>query len=155
MKATASTTPPAAKKPVFINTKDVALLTARLAQILAEEVDLLEAMKVRDIEKLQEEKLFLIEALETHRKILKQRPELSETIPSQDKHELRQVVEVFEDMLAQNHRKLQMAKEVNEHVVNAIRDVVIEKTQNPYYGNSGMKKMAQFESSSITLNKHI
>lgn len=156
MKATATSQPPSTiKKPAILNAKDMGLLTARLAQILAEEVDLLDAMKIRDLEKLQEEKLYLLEALETYRKLLSQRPDLSETIPSQDKHELQQIVDVFEDMLEQNHRKLLMAKQVNESVVNAIRDVVTEKTQRPYYGSRGIKQMATFESSSITLNKQI
>lgn len=153
MRATTSTITP--KKNLALNGKDLALMTARLTQVLAEEVDLLEAMKVKDIEKLQEEKLFLIDALETHRKILRQRPELSETIPSQDKQDLADVVEIFEDILEQNHRKLKMAKEVNEQVVNAIREVVTEKTQNPYYSNQGIKRMAAFESSSVTLNQQI
>lgn len=151
----ASSIQPKPKKPIVINAKDVSMLTARLAQVLAEEVDLLEAMKVRDIEKLQEEKLFLIDALETHKKILRQRPELSETIPSQDKYELAKVVDVFEDILQENHRRLKMAKEVNAQVVNAIRDVVQEKSQTPYYGSRGTKHMAAYESMSVTLNQHI
>ena len=151
----ASTPHPKPKKPIVINAKDISMLTARLAQVLAEEVDLLEAMKVRDIEKLQDEKLFLVDALETHRKILKQQPQLSETIPSQDKHDLAQVVEVFEDILAENHRRLTMAKEVNAQVVGAIREVVEEKSQTPYYGRRGTQYMTAFDNMSVTLNEQI
>jgi predicted nucleotidyltransferase len=39
--------------------QDVITLTARLAQLLAEEVDLLGEMKVQKIEALQKEKLFM------------------------------------------------------------------------------------------------
>ena len=38
--------------------QDVVMLTARLAQLLAEEVDLLGDMKVKKIEALQQEKIY-------------------------------------------------------------------------------------------------
>ena len=143
------------RKPIVLNAKDICTLTARLAQVLAEEVDLLNDMKLQDVEKLQEEKLFLLDALESYKKIVKRQPELSESIPSQDKQDLKDVVHVFEDILQQNHRKLQMAKEVNEQVVKAIRDVVTEKAQTPYYGNSGIVGTTSFENSSVTLNEQV
>ena len=152
-KNTATTTKP--KRPIVLNAQDICTLTARLAQVLAEEMDLLNDMKIQDVEKLQEEKLFLLDALESYKKIVKRQPELSETIPSQDKRDLQDVVHVFEDILQQNHRKLQMAKEVNEQVVKAIRDVVTEKSQTPYYGNRGIVGTTGFESSSVTLNESV
>lgn len=143
------------KQPVMINAKDVITLTARLAQILAEEVDLLRAMKVRDIERLQEEKLFLIEALEAHKKILKKHPQLSESIPSRDKEDLEGVIDVFNNILEENSRRLQMAKEVNHQVVKAIRDVVTEHALTKYYDGDGMKQIAPYETLSVTLNQTI
>lgn len=143
------------QRPIIIHAKDVTTLTARLAQLLAEEVDLLSAMKVKDIEKLQNEKLFLIEALETHKKILKAHPGLSDTIPSQDKDELREVVAVFQDILAENHRRLQTAKEVNNQVVNAIKQVVAEKSMRPSYNNHGVNGRTAYQSMSVTLDQRI
>src|SRR3954463_10295736 len=86
--------------------RDTITLTARLAQLLAEEVDLLSEMKVSRIEALQQEKLFLVNALEAQRKLVDKYPQLSETIPSQDREDLREVVEVFDSILEENHRKL-------------------------------------------------
>ena len=143
------------KKAVMIDAKDLSMLTARLAQVLAEEVDLLKASKVSDIAKLQEEKLFLIDALEVHKTILKQRPELLDTIPSRDKHDLKQVVDIFEEILRENHQRLLVAKEINEQVVKAISEVVAEKSRKPYYGKHGVTESGVFEHHSVTLNQQV
>lgn len=143
------------KKPVMIDAKDISLMTARLAQILAEEVDLLKEAKVRDIEKLQQEKIFLIDALETQKKLIQQRPELVDTIPSRDKHDLQKVADLFEDILKENHMRLRMAKEVNEQIVAAITESVSERSRTPYYGRNGMTGTAVFERNSVSLNEKI
>jgi len=138
-----------------LQTRDVITLTARLAQILAEEVDLLSEMKVSKIEALQQEKLFLTSALESQRKMMDKHPELRETIPSQDKQDLREVVEVFNDILAENHRKLTIAKEVNHKIVEAITSVVRQSTQSNAYSGKGATAQANFEVLSVTLDKQI
>lgn len=153
--ATSITQTAQAPKAIAINARDLITLTARLAQILAEEVDLLKALKVREIDKLQEEKLFLIDALETYKKIIVRHPELSETIPSRDKADLQAMVDVFEGVLDENRRRLQMAKEVNQQVVKAIREVVTEHAETPYYGMDGMRSIGAFERMSVTLNQTI
>jgi hypothetical protein len=141
--------------PTEIKIRDVITLTARLAQLLAEEVDLLSAMKVSKIAALQKEKIFLTNAIEAHRKMLVKHPGFSETIPSQDKHDLKEVMGVFKDILEENHRKLLLAKEVNHKIVQAITDVVKEKTQSKVYSASGVTGAAAFESVSVTLNETI
>jgi hypothetical protein len=133
----------------------VVTLTARLAQILAEEVDLLAEMKISKIEALQQEKIFITNALEAQRKHLDKHPHLRETIPSQDKEDLARVVEVFNDMLEENHRKLMLAKEVNYKIVEAITDVVRQSTQSNVYNGYGATGFAPFETLSVTLNKRI
>lgn len=148
-------TTPNTQKPLVINARDVITLTARLAQILAEEVDLLKVMKVKEIDKLQEEKLFLIDALETYKKILNRHPALSETIPSRDKKDLEALIEVFNNVLEENHRRLQMAREINHQVVKAIREVVTEHAETPYYGINGKRNIAPYERLSVTLNQAI
>lgn len=146
--ATPATTPK-------LKIQDVITLTARLAQLLAEEVDLLSAMKVKQIEALQQEKLFLVSALEAQRKLVDRHPALLETIPSQDKQDLQEVVEVFNNILEENHRKLLMAKEVNHKIVEAITAVVKENTQSRAYGKKGVTSNIPFETLSVTLNKTI
>lgn len=140
---------------VKLKIQDVITLTARLAQLLAEEVDLLSDMKVSKIEALQQEKLFLVSALEAQRKLVDKNPHLLETIPSQDKKDLEEVVDVFRDILAENHRKLLLAKEVNHKIVEAITAVVKESSQSRVYDGKGVTGNAAFETLSVTLNKTI
>ena len=135
--------------------KDVITLTARLAQLLAEEVDMLGDLKVAKIEALQQEKLFLVNALDAQRKILDKHPNLVETIPSQDKKDLEEVVKVFNNILEENHTKLLIAREVNHKIVQAITDVVKQKSMSRVYDGRGVTGVAPFETLSVTLNKHI
>ncbi len=148
---TSMPTPPRAS----IQMQDIITLTARLAQIMAEEVDLLKQMNLKKIAALQEEKLFLTQALEANKKLLKRHPDLSEQIPSRDKADLAEVVEVFEAILEENHRKLQMAKEVNQQVVNAIREAVREQASTRCYNSNGQRPMNPYAAVSVTLNQAI
>lgn len=152
--STPQATAPALNTP-RLKIQDVITLTARLAQLLAEEVDLLGDMKVSQIEALQQEKLFLVSALEAQRKLVDRHPHLLETIPSQDKKDLEEVVEVFNNILEENHRKLLMAKEVNHKIVEAITAVVKENSQSHVYGMKGTANNVPFETLSVTLNKTI
>lgn len=146
---------PKVPSPPTLRVQDVITLTARLAQLLAEEVDLLSEMKVSKIEALQQEKLFLINALEAQRKLIDKNPQLIESIPSQDKQDLQEVVNVFNDILEENHRKLLMAKEVNHKIVEAITQVVKESTASRSYDGKGYNGTAPFETLSVTLNKTV
>ncbi len=134
---------------------DVSTLTARLAQILAEEVDLLGAMKVSQIEALQKEKQFLVSALEAQKTLVSRNPHVLDTIPSQDRDEFESLTEVFNDILEENHRRLQQAREVNQSVVKAITKVVKEHAASRYYNSYGVKDIAPKEVISVTLNKKI
>ena len=144
-----------APKEQALRVQDVVTLTARLAQILAEEVDLLGEMKVSKIADLQKEKLFLISALEAQKKLLDKKPHLAETIPSQDKQDLKEVMDVFNDILEENHHKLKVAKKVNEKIVQAITSVVRDSTKSASYSGKGTNGSAPFQTLSITLNETI
>lgn len=141
--------------PRGLDVKAIITVTARLAQLLAEEVDLLADMKVSKIEALQNEKLFLTNALEAQRKLIDKHPHIADTIPSQDKYDLEQVVEVFNHILEENHRKLLLAKEVNHKIVQAITSVVKEHNQSKVYNDDGFTGMAPFETLSVTLNQTV
>ena len=141
--------------PPELKAQDIITLTARLAQLLAEEVDLLSEMKVNKIEALQQEKIFLTNALEAQRKLLDRHPHLKETISASDKKDMQDVVRVFEDILAENHRKLKLAKEVNHQIVHAITQVVKETTQSRAYNHAGYSGQAGYTTMSVTLNKTI
>ncbi len=146
---------PADSKVPDFRINDVVMLTARLAQLLAEEVDLLGDMKVKKIEALQQEKIFLTNALEAQRKLIERHPYILDTIPSRDKKDMEDIAAVFENILNENHRKLLLAKEVNHKIVQAITDVVKETTLSRTYNGNGVTGPAAFNSLSVTLNKTI
>lgn len=139
--------------PEKLNASEIIHLTARLAQLLAEEVDLLGEMKIKKIEALQKEKLFLTSALEAHKKMLTRNPQLIDTIPSQDRRDLEGVVTVFEDILQENHRRLLRAKEVNMKIVQAVTEAVKDHSVSRVYGDNGVQGALGTESISITLNQ--
>lgn len=141
--------------PSQIKIQDVMTLTARLAQLLAEEADLLGAMKIKEIEKLQAEKLFLTNAIDAQRKLIEKHPHLLDTIPSRDKHDMEALVEVFNNILEENHRKLLLAREVNHKIVSAIKDVVKDHTVSKNYSGNGVSQNKPYENLSVTLDKVI
>lgn len=144
-----------ANEVINFRLQDVITLTARLAQLLAEEVDLLGEMKISKIEELQQEKIFITNALDAQRKLIERHPYMFDTIPSKDKKDLEDVATVFQDILAENHRKLLLAKEVNHKIVQAITEVVKETTQSRTYNVNGYSGVAAFNTLSVTLNQTI
>lgn len=140
-------------QPESINLRDVTNLTARLAQVLAEEVDHLGAMKIKKVQALQQEKLFLTSALEAHRRQITRNPHLLDAVPSQDKRDLEGVVRVFEDILKENHKRLQMARDVNRAVVDTITQVVKESAGSKVYGERGVQGALGNQALSITYNQ--
>lgn len=145
----------ASVNPPSIDVRAIITVTARLAQLLAEEVDLLTDMKVSKIESLQNEKIYLTNALEAQKKLIDKYPQVMDTIPSQDKGELQEVVNIFNDILEENHRKLLLAKEINHKIVQAITSVVKEQSQSKSYDDKGLTGMSSFDTMSITLNQTI
>ncbi|MDX2073089.1 MAG: hypothetical protein SFX19_01835 [Alphaproteobacteria bacterium] len=141
--------------PYEIRIQDVVTLTARLAQLLAEEVDLLGGMKLKEVEKLQHEKMFITNALDAQRKLLDKHPNALEQIPSRDKADLQRVVDVFNNILKENHRKLLLAKEVNHKIVSAIKEVVRDHTSSRTYGGDGITHYAPYETISVTLDSKV
>lgn len=142
-----------AKIPEKLNMQDIVTLTARLAQLLAEEVDQLKAMRLEKIRELQEEKQYLTQALEAHRRLLDKHPHLAETIPSRDRADLEGVVTVFQDILQENRRRLLMAREVNHRIVQAVTDVVREAAMSRVYDGRGAAGALGSDALSLTLNQ--
>lgn len=137
-----------------LDTETISLLTARLAQVLAEETDLLSTMRVSEIEKLQHEKILLVEALEKQKRLIERRPELLATMTDEQALELAQIIEIFQAVMKENHRRLLIAREVNRKVVEAISDAFSEANKNQIYDHTGATEATQ-ASVAVSLNKHI
>ncbi|MCH2546191.1 MAG: hypothetical protein MK052_01075 [Alphaproteobacteria bacterium] len=138
-----------------IKLPDMIAITARLAQILAEEVDCLDEMRISDIEDLQEEKRRLSRTLEMMKREVDRRPELRETFDDEDIATFTEVSEIFNEVLQENHRKLLIAKEINFRVVQAISDVVKDEMIRHGYNKRGTTGALRDGAPSISLNETI
>lgn len=140
--------------PREVNVGNVMAMTARLAQLLAEEADLLADMKIKAVEPLQKEKVWLTRALELQLKRVEKHPDLLADITDEERDDMEQLFAVFDQIKQENYRRLLSAKEVNQKMVEAITDVVNEQTKKGTYddeGNPDYKK----DSLSVTLNEKI
>lgn len=140
--------------PQHINISSVMAITARLAQLLAQEADLLAAMKIQDIAPLQKEKIMLTKAIELQLQRIQKYPEMLDFITDEERAELRDLVEIFDEVKAENYTRLLAAREVNQRVVEAITEAVNEQNRKPTYTEGGVNDR-QFDSISVTLDKRI
>lgn len=134
---------------------DVITLTARLAQLLAEEADLLEAMNIKRVGELQKEKLMLVSALDALKKQIAKQPELLEEITDEERDDLVQVVRVFNEILEENYRRLSRARAVNQRVVQAITQAVQEATRGDVYDRKGEAGKPVIQTVSMTVNEKV
>ncbi len=138
-----------------VQVQDLIALTARLAQILAQEADYLEAMQVSKLEPLQTEKIALTNALESVKRQLAKQPHLLEQMSDEDRDDLQQVVTVFHAVLEENYRRLTMARAVNQKIVEAISEVIHDTVKNDAYDRKGITGKPTLDSVSITLDKQV
>ena len=138
-----------------VNVENVIVLTARLAQVLAEEADLLADMRVSAIEGLQREKNLLAGALAKQKKLFDRFPHKLEEIGYEERERLEQIIEIFDSIMKENYRRLLIAKEVNRKVVEAIADAVSEAHAQALYNNKGVVGQTGPEAVSVTVDKHI
>lgn len=137
-----------------VDVEGIIALTVRLAQVLAQEADLLAEMRITDVEKLQKEKIALLEALEAQKRFVDRHPELLNLMSDEECLELAQIIEIFQTVMRENYRRLLIAKEVNLKVVEAISSVVKDSTRNGFYDESGRPEAIDM-TVSMTVDKRI
>lgn len=142
-----------AQLPSEASVNDIIALTARLAQVLAEEADLLAEMNIKRVGELQKEKLLLTSALEREKKLLAKNPRALHEISEEDRQDLLAVIEIFNTILAENYRRLLVSRDVNAHVVDAIGEVVHEATTNSVYDKKARPDNVARERLSVTLDE--
>ncbi|MBN67002.1 MAG: hypothetical protein CMM94_05490 [Rickettsiales bacterium] len=130
-------------------------LTARLAQVLAAEVDHLQEMKVSKIADLQKEKQLLVNALESVQKQIAREPAVIEEMTDEERDDLEQVIKVFNMVKEENHRRLRMARDVNQRVVETIKQVVADSNSSGVYTREGDTDHATAAELSVTLNEKV
>ncbi|MAR56073.1 MAG: hypothetical protein CMM93_02725 [Rickettsiales bacterium] len=138
-----------------ITVEDMIALTARLAQILAKEADLLEEMKVGEIGGLQKEKVALTNALESVKKQFAKHPELLDEIDEEQADRLREVVLLFNQICEENYRRLQAARRVNQELVGVISSIIKEESTKDVYNKKGVANQLKHDSVSLSLNESV
>lgn len=134
---------------------DMVAVMARLAQILAQEVDFLQAMRIKEIETLQEEKRKLTKLLTTMKRDFDRAGVRVGDFAEDQVRAFHEMAEIFNNVLQENQQKLLVAKEINYRVVQAISDVVEEESQRPGYNRRGTKSKARAGAPSVSLNERI
>ena len=137
-----------------IDIDSIIALTARLAQVLAEEADYLGEMKISLVGELQKEKLALLDAIEAQKKFIDRNPELLARMSDDEALELAQIVEIFQSVLQENHRRVLVARDVNRTVVEAITAAVKETDAHSIYDERGRPE-AVGKAISMNLNQTI
>ncbi len=103
-------------------------VTKRLTDLLSEENNYLQAMQMKNVHKLQDEKLKLVSALEIQKKILKMDPSVKSNFSDREKEEFRKITQQFERVLVDNYTNLTRVKAVNQRLVEAIAEAVMDHT---------------------------
>ena len=139
---------------IDVNIPDIISLTAQLAQVLAEEADLLQEMRISEIAPLQQKKTTLTRALEIYKRMIEKDPTAIADADDDEREDLRTVLEVFDAVLHETYRRLLVARDVNQCVVEAIAGAVGEQSKNRVYDEKGSTEQ-DGRVLSVTLDKKI
>ena len=113
-------------------------LTERLADCLAQELELLGHRRIEALAELQREKTRLIGAYETEVKLLRQNKDALPALAADRKRAMTQAAERLQRLLAENERALRAAKTVNDRVLQAIVEALERERGQPVgYGRRG------------------
>ncbi len=153
MKKLAEAAASAIHQPETISFEMLKLLIARLAQLLAQEADYLDAMQISGVASLQSEKKALVDALEKQQKLMARRNRLRTEMNEEQEDDFYQLVEIFNLVLGENYKRLMVAKEVNAKVVEAITELANESARQSFYTSKGQR--AGDPSVSLSLNRSI
>jgi len=140
--------------PQEISVPNIMAVTARLAQVLAQEADFLAGMNIQEIPALQKEKVWLTKAMELQLKKVKKNPELLDDISDDERDEMEELFTIFDEVKQENYRRLNAAKEVNQRVVEAIAEVVNEQSKKGTYDEEGNPDYQDI-ALSVTLNEKV
>lgn len=123
--------------PSVIRMDDIIAMTAKLARLLAKEVQYLKERRFNDVEALQDEKIKATEALEGVKKELQLNPEIKEQFTGEEREDFKSVFGIFEQIMVENHERLWVTREVNTMLVEAIREAAEEQIGGMSYDEHG------------------
>ena len=113
-------------------------VTSRLIGVLDQEIEMLRAMEVGEIEALQDEKQALIVAYEECVRAVAANPAALEAMDASLRAELSELARRFDSTLAENARALHAVRESHDRLLKSIVDAVAEsRTRQKGYSASG------------------
>jgi hypothetical protein len=120
------------------NIESLILVTSRLIGVLNHEVEMLRAMRISDIEKLQDEKTTLTLAYENCVRALQADPAALAAVGPAVRRELDLLAQRFDEALSSNARALNAVRESHDRLLAAIVDAVASKRASQKgYGANG------------------
>lgn len=125
-----------------MNTGDIATtliaVTSRLIDLMGREIELLRAMRPREIETLQADKAGLTRAYVEYVAQLQSEPSRLGAVEPIVRDELRRVTERFEESVTENARALRAASEANNRLIKAIIEAAEQaQPRHAGYTNTG------------------
>lgn len=108
------------------------LLTDYLTQLLTRENNLLQKIKIQEIEELQHDKSVACKAYANSIRMLRENTELIDMLTQEQKQMLKEMTENLSYLLDRNERTIDSFNNANRQVMEIIMDVVNKKTSKGY-----------------------
>jgi len=127
--------------------------TLRLSDILAQESVMMDTMQLKDLPRLNEEKMKLTAVLEVYQQVMASDPSF---VKKADEKTREQLVLLTDDLafnVEENFRKVSVARAVNSRVMQAIMDVMSEQHRPGTYGRKGQASQNHDFTLSMNLNE--
>jgi seryl-tRNA synthetase len=146
---------PALTMPV-LDVETLIHLTTRLAHIMVQEIECLKQMRIKDLANIQAEKGKLINQLEGMRHEMDNHPEWIKELDEETREQLRELNTMFQQILKENMRYLKVAYQVNQDVIGAVRDALLQSSHSVgVYNQRGKDQRPMNQALSMTLNESV
>lgn len=116
------------------------LLTDYLTQLLTRENNLLQKIKIQEIEELQHDKSTSCKAYANSIRMLRENTDLLDMLTGEQKQMLKEVTENLSSLLDRNERMINSFNEANRQVMDIIMDVVNRQASKGYTSKGAHKK---------------
>lgn len=139
---------------------DLIVITARLADLLAHENEILHSMRPSAIRELQKDKADLVQSYERRMRLVREDPTILASAPPALREKLLTMTTAFETVLEENERSLRSVRAVSERVMKVIVDAATEQQLGaPAYSSAGVMAAASGGSGrrtvAMTFNKQL
>ena len=122
---------------------DLIAITGRLVELMNREIEMLRAMRPRDIEALQEEKAALARLYEQQVAALRDDPRRLAVLEPVLQKELRAATDDYDTAIRRNAQALRAARDANEALLKAIVDAANATRQDGYSETGGKARPAR------------